>query len=135
MIPVIVRNTEEMLVLVPQDLREAGLALGLPQWKVILKIVIPAALPGIITGIMLAIARVMGESAPVLILVGSTQGINWDALSGPQSSLPLMMVDMYKAGAEVQILNKMWGAALTLVLIITALNLGARLINSKTSAR
>lgn len=135
MVPVIIRNTEEMLRVVPQDLREASYALGVPKWKTIAKIVLPTALSGIVTGVMLAIARVMGESAPVLILVGSTQVINWDAFGGPQSSLPLMMLDMYKAGTAPAVLDKLWGAAFTLVLMITLLNVGARIISTKFSAK
>ncbi|AZA10750.1 phosphate ABC transporter permease PstA [Corynebacterium gerontici] len=135
MIPVIIRNTEEMLRVVPADLREASYALGVPKWKTIVKIVLPTALSGIVTGVMLAIARVMGESAPVLILVGSTQSINWDAMNGPQSSLPLMMLDMFKAGTAPAVLDKLWGAALTLVLIIAVLNIGARLISAKFAAK
>lgn len=135
MVPVIVRNTEEMLRVVPQDLREASYALGVPKWKTIAKIVLPTALSGIVTGVMLAVARVMGESAPVLILVGSTQGVNWNPMNGPQSSLPLMMLDMYKAGSTPAVLDKMWGAALTLVLIIAVLNIGARIISAKFSVK
>lgn len=135
MIPVVVRNTEEMLRVVPMDLREASYALGVPKWKTIAKVVLPTALSGIVTGIMLAIARVMGESAPVLILVGSTQMINWDAFTGPQSSLPLMMLDMYKAGATDAVLAKLWGAAFTLVLIIAVLNIAARVISAKFSVK
>ncbi|WKD61930.1 Phosphate transport system permease protein PstA [Corynebacterium ciconiae DSM 44920] len=135
MIPVVVRNTEEMLRVVPDDLREASYALGVPKWKTIAKIVLPTALSGIVTGIMLAIARVMGESAPVLILVGSFQGINWDPASGPQSSLPLMMLDMYKAGSSDAVLAKMWGAALTLVLLIALLNIAARIVSAKFSVK
>lgn len=135
MVPVVVRNTEEMLRVVPMDLREASYALGVPKWKTIAKIVLPTALSGIVTGIMLAIARVMGESAPVLILVGSTQAMNWDSMSGPQSSLPLMMLDMYKAGTSPAVLDKLWGAAFTLVLIIALLNIGARLISAKFSVK
>lgn len=135
MIPVVVRNTEEMLRVVPMELREASYALGVPKWKTIAKIVLPTALSGIVTGIMLAIARVMGESAPVLILVGSTQMINWDAFTGPQSSLPLMMLDMYKAGATDAVLAKLWGAAFTLVFIIALLNIAARIISAKFSVK
>ncbi|AKP09330.2 Phosphate transport system permease protein PstA [Corynebacterium pseudotuberculosis] len=135
MIPVIIRNTEEMLRVVPMDLREAAYALGIPRWKTITRVVLPTALSGIVTGVMLAIARVMGESAPVLILVGSTQVINWNLTAGPQSSLPLMMLDMYKAGTADAVLDKLWGAALTLVLIITVLNVLARFISSKFSVR
>ncbi len=135
MVPVIIRNTEEMLRVVPQDLREASYALGVPKWKTIAKIVLPTALSGIVTGVMLAIARIMGESAPVLVLVGSTQATNWDPTTGPQSSLPLMMLDMYKAGTAPATLDKLWGAALTLVLIILVLNIGARLISAKFSVK
>ncbi|HKM25607.1 MAG TPA: phosphate ABC transporter permease PstA [Corynebacterium sp.] len=135
MVPVVVRNTEEMLRVVPMDLREASYALGVPKWKTIAKIVLPTALSGIVTGVMLAIARVMGESAPVLILVGSTQAMNMDPLTGPQSSLPLMMLDMFKAGTSPAVLDKLWGAALTLVLIIAVLNIAARVISAKFSVK
>ncbi|QCB29145.1 phosphate ABC transporter permease PstA [Corynebacterium endometrii] len=135
MIPIVVRNTEEMLRVVPADLREASYALGVPKWKTIAKIVLPTALSGIVTGIMLAVARVMGESAPVLVLVGSTQFINWDPTSGPQSSLPLMMLDMYKAGGLPAVLDKLWGAAFTLVLVIAIMNILARVISAKFSVK
>ncbi len=82
MVPVVVRNTEEMLRIVPQDLREASYALGVPKWKTIARIVLPTALPGIITGIMLALARVMGETAPLLILVGYAPFINFNLFGG-----------------------------------------------------
>lgn len=129
MIPVIVRSAEEMLRIVPQDLREASYALGVPKWKTIAKIVIPTALSGIVTGIMLALARVMGETAPVLILVGSATAINFNIFSGPQTSLPLMMVDLQKAGTGVLTAERMWGAALTLILIVAILNIGAKLVS------
>lgn len=135
MVPVIVRNTEEMLRVVPHDLREASYALGVPKWKTIVRIVLPTALSGIVTGIMLAIARVMGESAPVLILVGTSSIINWNPAGGPQSSLPLMMLDMYKAGTAPAVLDKLWGAALTLVIIIAVLNIAARFISAKFSVK
>ena len=91
MLPVVIRNTEEMLRLVPDELREAAYALGIPKWKTILRIVLPTALSGIVTGVMLALARVMGETAPVLVLVGYSQSINFDAFSGNMASLPLLM--------------------------------------------
>ncbi len=78
MLPVVVRNTEEMLKLVPDELREASYALGIPKWKTIVRIVVPTALPGMISGILLALARVMGETAPVLVLVGYARSINFD---------------------------------------------------------
>ncbi|WP_312810963.1 phosphate ABC transporter permease PstA [Corynebacterium variabile] len=135
MVPVIVRNTEEMLRIVPMDLREAAYALGVPKWKTIVKIVLPTALSGIITGIMLAVARIMGESAPVLILVGATPVINWNVMEGNQNSLPLFMLEMYKLQADDQVLARLWGAALTLVIIIAGLNLAARFISHRFSVK
>ena len=135
MIPVVVRTTEEMLRIVPQDLREAAYALGVPKWKTIIKIVLPTAWSGIVTGIMIAIARVMGESAPVLILVGSSASINWSPFSGNQSSLPLMMLDMYRADFQGPAVDKMWGAALTLVLLIAVLTIGARILSLRGTGK
>ena len=140
MIPVIVRTTEEMLKLVPNELREASYALGVPKWKTIAKIVLPTALSGIITGIVLGIARVAGETAPLLILVGYNQNTNWDLSSGFQGSLPGMINDQFANlgsttalvnGKRVQVhfaADRMWGAALTLIIIVMALNLLARFI-------
>ena len=91
--PVVVRNTEEMLKLVPDELREASYALGIPKWKTILRIVVPTALAGIVTGIMLGIARVIGETAPLLILVGYSKSINGNLFDGFQGSLPTMIVN------------------------------------------
>jgi phosphate transport system permease protein len=134
MIPVVVRTTEELLKIVPDELREAALALGIPKWKTIVKIVVPTALSGIITGIMLAVARVMGETAPVLILVGYTQFINYDPFGGNMASLPLFM------NSERLTINdigeaRVWGAAVTLILIITVINLLATVISRLTSVK
>lgn len=135
MLPIVVRNTEEMLRVVPNDLREASYALGVPKWKTIAKIVLPTALSGIVTGIMLSIARVMGESAPMLILVATSRIITWNPFGQSQSSLPLFMLDMYKAGNTGAAFDKMWGAALTLVLIIAVINVIARVISAKFSIK
>lgn len=135
MLPIVVRNTEEMLRVVPADLREASYALGVPKWKTIAKIVLPTALSGIVTGIMLAVARVMGESAPMLILVATSRVITWNPFGQSQSSLPLFMLDMYKAGNTGAAFDKMWGAALTLVLIIAVINIIARVISAKFSVK
>ncbi|WP_422744696.1 phosphate ABC transporter permease PstA [Mycobacterium sp. WMMD1722] len=128
MIPVIVRSTEEMLRIVPMDLREASYALGVPKWKTIASIVIPTALSGIVTGIMLALARVMGETAPLLILVGYAQAINFDIFGGFMGSLPGMMYDQVSAGAGANPVptDRLWGAAFTLIILIALLNVGAR---------
>lgn len=131
MVPVIVRTTEEMLRLVPNELREASYALGVPKWKTVIRIVLPTAFSGIVTGVMLGIARVAGETAPLLILVGYSPDTNTNLLSGFQGSLPGMIY------AQVpQLGNKrfhyaserMWGTAMTLILIVMVLNVGARLI-------
>lgn len=135
MLPIVVRNTEEMLRVVPDELREAAYALGVPKWKTIVKIVLPTALSGIVTGVMLAVARVMGESAPMLILVATSRIISYNPFGQSQSSLPLFMLDMYKAGNTGAAFDKMWGAALTLVLIIAAINIVARIISSKFSVK
>ncbi|MGV0634440.1 phosphate ABC transporter permease PstA [Mycolicibacillus trivialis] len=129
MIPVIVRSAEEMLTVVPMDLREASYALGVPKWKTIVRIVIPTSLSGIVTGIMLALARVMGETAPLLVLVGYAKAMNFDMLSGFMGSLPGMMYDETSAGAGTNVIptDRMWGAGLTLILLIGVLNVGARL--------
>ena len=138
MIPVIVRTTEEMLKLVPNELREASYALGVPKWKTIVRIVIPTALTGIITGIVLGIARVAGETAPLLILVGYTPNTNGNLFGGFQGSLPGMIYDQVGNLGNTQVLvngrqttihyaaDRMWGAALTLIIIVMGLNLIAR---------
>jgi phosphate transport system permease protein len=130
MIPVIVRATEEMLRIVPMDLREASYALGVPKWKTIVRIVIPTALSGIVTGVMLALARVMGETAPLLILVGYAASMNFDMFNGFMGSLPGMMYDQISAGAGANPVttDRLWGAALTLILLIAILNVAARLV-------
>ncbi|MBH0246522.1 phosphate ABC transporter permease PstA, partial [Streptomyces cavourensis] len=93
MIPVVVRSTEEMLKLVPNELREASLALGIPKWRTILKVVLPTAIGGITTGVMLAIARIAGETAPIILLVFGSQLINANPFSGAQSSLPFYIYE------------------------------------------
>lgn len=131
MLPVIVRATEEMLRIVPVDLREASYALGIPKWKTIARIVIPTGLSGIITGIMLAVARVLGETAPLLILAGYSQSIGFDAFHGFIGSLPGMIYNQVSAGAGVNPVptDRLWGAALTLILVIAVINVGARVIS------
>lgn len=135
MVPVIVRATEEMLRVVPFDLREASYALGAPKWKTITCIVIPTGLSGILTGILLALARVMGETAPLLILVGYSQAMNFDMFRGFMGSLPGMMYDQTSAGAGANPVptDRLWGAALTLILLIAVINIGARVV-AKTFA-
>ncbi|MFS8199177.1 phosphate ABC transporter permease PstA [Streptomyces sp. CWNU-52B] len=127
MLPVIVRSTEEMLKLVPNELREASLALGVPKWRTIIKVVLPTSIGGIITGVMLAVARITGETAPVLLLVWGSPLINSDPFDGPQASLPMYIYQQYagSGGAGVAY-DRAWAAALTLIIFVMILNLAAR---------
>ncbi|MFD0884370.1 phosphate ABC transporter permease PstA [Streptosporangium algeriense] len=128
MMPTVVRAAEEMLLLVPNDLREASYALGVPKWRTIVKVVLPTAFTGIVTGIMLAIARVAGETAPLLLTVFFTDSINTDPFNGPQMGLPLYVFDQSRRPTDVAI-DRAWAGALTLILIVMLLNLVARLIS------
>lgn len=131
MLPTVIRSTEEMLRLVPDALREGSYALGVPQWRTIVRVVLPTALPGIITGIMLGIARVTGETAPVLLTAGGNPAINGDPFSGRQASLALMVFQ--EAGSSARgALPRAWTAALTLILVVLTLNLFARLLTRRS---
>lgn len=126
MLPTIIRTSEEMLRLVPGALREASLALGVARWRTIVSVVLPTALPGIVTGVLLGIARVMGETAPVLLTVFGNTSINANPFSGPQGSLPLFVFS--EAGLPNDTaLNRAWAGALTLILIVLLLNVAGRL--------
>ena len=127
MIPVIVRSTEEMLKLVPSELREASYALGVPKWKTIVRVVLPTAFSGIITGILLGLARVMGETAPLLILGAYTKSIATDLFSGLVPTLPTM-INQDRTESLQPALDRVWAAALTLILLVLVLNLAGRLI-------
>ena len=127
MLPTIVRSTEEMLRLVPGPLREGAYALGVPQWKTIVKVVLPTALPGIVTGVMLAVARAAGETAPVLLVAGGAAAINFDPFAGNQSSLALFVYQ--QAGdASRYAPDRAWTAALTLVALVLVLTIAAKLL-------
>ncbi|MBC7725485.1 MAG: phosphate ABC transporter permease PstA [Burkholderiaceae bacterium] len=130
MIPVVVRSSEEMLKIVPNELREASYALGVPKWLTILKVVLPTSIAGITTGITLAIARVIGETAPLLLIAGFATSMNYDLFAERMMTLPVFVYTQYaNPGTEVQVyLDRAWAGALTLVLIVMALNLIARLI-------
>lgn len=129
MLPVVIRNTEEMLQLVPDELREASYALGIPKWKTILRIVLPTALSGTVTGVMLAFARVMGETAPVLVLVGYARAINFNPFEGNQASLPLLIYTELSTNPSAAGQLRIWGGALTLILIVMVFQLLASFIS------
>lgn len=127
MLPTIVRSTEEMLRLVPGPLREGAYALGVPQWKTIMKVVLPTALPGIVTGVMLSIARAAGETAPILLVAGGSAAINFNPFEGNQSSLSYYVFQ--QAGdASKYAAPRAWTAALTLVALVLILTIGAKLL-------
>jgi len=130
MIPVVVRSSEEMLRIVPNELREASYALGVPKYLTILKVVIPTAIAGIATGVTLSIARVIGETAPLLIVAGFTTSMNYDPFSGRMTTLPVFVYTQYmNPGADLAAYtDRAWTGALVLILIVMILNLVARLI-------
>jgi phosphate transport system permease protein len=131
MIPVVVRSCEEMLKLVPNELREASYALGVPKWRTVAKVVLPTALAGIVTGITLAIARVIGETAPLLIIAGTTDSVNMDLFKDRMATLPVFAYSSisspgFPPGPSI---DRAWGAALVLLIIVMLLNLIARLVS------
>lgn len=149
MVPVIVRTSEEMLRLVPNELREASYALGIPKWRTIMRVVIPTAFTGLITGVVLGVARVAGETAPLLILSGYSDSTNANLFSGFQGALPTLIYDQFRNAGQTAAggsytfnsqgqkvygastnyaVDRMWGAALTLILIVLVLNVVARFI-------
>ncbi len=127
MIPVVIKSAEEMLKIVPNELREGALALGIPKYKVIIKIVIPTAISGIITGVMLAVARVTGETAPLLLTTFLAQDVNWNAFEGSQASLPTFIWDQIARGTQSS-LDRAWGGAFALIFLVLIFYSGARIL-------
>ena len=125
MIPMVLRTTEEMIKLVPNSLREAALALGYPRWRTSLSIVVRTTLPGIVTGSLLAVARIAGETAPLLFTALGSQYLSFD-LDQPMAALPLT-VFTYATGPYEEWHRYAWAAALVLILVVFVLSLGARL--------
>jgi len=134
MLPIVVRSAEEMLKLVPDDLREASYALGIPKWKTIMRIVVPVAMPGIISGVLLSVARVMGETAPVLVLVGYSRSINTDIFKGNMASLPLLIYSELNNPEHAGFL-RVWGAALTLIIVVAVVYMLAAVANRLIAIR
>ena len=130
-IPIVTRTTEEILKLMPIHIREAGLALGLPRWKVILRIVLPGSLGGVMTGLMLAIARVAGETAP-LLFTSFSNNFGFRGLSQPTASLPVQIFNFATSHDDTW-RQKAWTGALVLVLFVFILNLSTRLLLARRS--
>ena len=137
MTPVVVRATEEMLKIVPNELREASYALGVPKWLTIVKVVIPTALAGIATGVIIAIARIIGETAPLLLAAGFTTSMNYNPFEEKMMTLPVFVFTSYAIqGTDVQsYVDRAWAGALTLMLIVMVLNLVARIISKLFSPK
>ncbi len=130
MIPIVIRTSEEVLKIVPNHLREASYALGTPKWRTIVKVVLPTAFAGLITGMMIAVARIIGETAPLLVTTGVVDSINSNPLSGRMQNLAVYAYSEYRTpGVFKQAsYDRAWAAALTLIVIVMVLNLVARLI-------
>ena len=132
MLPVVVRSSEEMIKLVPDELREASYALGIPKWRTILSVVLPAASAGITTGVMIAIARVTGETAPLLLTSFVTPLTNPNPFAGKQTAIPTFIFDQAGQGQAITY-DRAWAAALTLIIIVLVLYVGARLLTRRNT--
>lgn len=131
MLPVVVRTSEEMLRLVPHELREAGYALGVPRWRTTISVVLPTASAGITTGVMLAVARVTGETAPLLLTAFGYDAIRRSPFEGPQSGLPLYVFSQAGSAFDVAV-RRAWAGALTLIVIVLVLTVTARLLAGRS---
>ena len=130
MLPIVVRSAEEMLRLVPATLREASYALGVPRWRTVLSVVLPSASAGITTGVMLAVARVTGETAPLLLTAFGNNGMNTNAFKGPQSALPLFVFQQAGSAFATSV-ARAWAGALTLIVVVLILTTIARLLTRR----
>jgi phosphate transport system permease protein len=127
MIPTVVRSSEEMMRLVPDDLREASYALGVPKWRTVTRVVLPTSLAGIVTGVVLAVSRVIGETAPLLVVAGATDGVNTNLFDGRMTTLPVFIFSQYASSTPVGY-QRAWGGALVLIALVMVLNLIARIV-------
>jgi phosphate transport system permease protein len=130
MIPIVIRSAEEVLKIVPNHLREAAYALGTPKWKTITRIVLPTAFAGLVTGVMLATARIIGETAPLLVTTGVIDSMNSDPFNGRMQNLAVYAYNEYRSPGVMKqaSYDRAWAAALTLIAIVMILNVVARLI-------
>jgi phosphate transport system permease protein len=130
MIPIVIRSAEEVLKIVPNHLREAAYALGTPKWKTIVKVVLPTAFAGLVTGVMIAVARIVGETAPLLVTTGVVDSMNSDPFNGRMQNLAVYAYNEYRSPGVFKqaAYDKAWAAALTLIAIVMLLNIAARLV-------
>jgi phosphate transport system permease protein len=134
MLPIVTRAAEEVVAIVPGSLREAALALGAPEWRVLVRVVLPTARAGLMTAVILGIARIAGETAPVLFNAGGLEAYNWNPFSGQQDNLPLRIYEnIFQPGKVIN--QSAWGASLVLVLLVLILFVVARLLGRATPGR
>jgi phosphate transport system permease protein len=134
MLPIIIRTTEEMLRLVPDELRQASYALGNRKWRTIVTVVLPAAFGGITSGVMLAIARAAGETAPLVFTIGAARNLNLNIFDGPTTALSVQIFGNAQTPFEAA-QARAWGAALTLVAIVFILTILARVVAARVARR
>lgn len=127
MLPLIVRSTEESMKMIPDTLKEAAYALGIPYHKIILRVLIPSSLSGLLTGILIAISRILGETAPLLLTTLGNPEVNW-SVTKPVSAIPLLIWQFYN---DPNMVNMIWSSAFFLMCFILILNLTSKLITSK----
>lgn len=134
MIPTIARTSEEVLLLIPNDLREAGVALGGTQWRTVAMVVVPAAKSGLVTAMILGIARIAGETAPILLLTGGGDAVNGNAFSGPMGSLPFYIWKAYAVGTPESV-TRAWAGILVLLMIVLVLFVSARILSERRTSK
>jgi phosphate transport system permease protein len=130
MLPTVARTAEEVLKLIPRDLREAGTALGGTQWRTVAMVVVPAARSGILTAVILGVARVAGETAPLLLTILGNTATNMNPFSGPSAALPLYTFTLMRTGLDVAI-TRAWSGAFILLTLVLVLFISARLLSGK----
>jgi phosphate transport system permease protein len=135
MIPTVARTAEEVLLLIPNDLREAGLALGATQWRTVAMVVVPAVKSGLVTAIILGIARVIGETAPILLVSGGGESTNFNPVSGPMGSIPYYVWKSFQLGGTEESSQRTWAGLLVLILWVLLLFTIARYISSRSQKR
>lgn len=135
MIPTVARTAEEVLLLIPNDLREAGLALGATQWRTVAMVVVPAVKSGLITAIILGVARVIGETAPILLVSGGGEATNLNPVSGPMGSIPYYVWKSFLLGGTEESSQRTWAGLLVLLLWVLLLFSAARYISSRNQKR
>jgi phosphate transport system permease protein len=130
MIPIVIRSSEEVLKIVPNHLREASYALGTPKWRTIVKVVLPTAFAGLVTGVMIAVARIVGETAPLLVTTGVVDSINSNPFEGRMQNLAVYAYSEYRTPGVMKqaSYDRAWAAALTLIAIVMILNVAARFV-------